>query len=141
MSPGAVELRTCAMALEREQAQDLRRSVLCGELHYSRDLVQDGFDALPGAWLGLALAGPKPVGTLRLRQEGSWMLEHLAVLPAWRRRGVGRGLVNAALGQARAAGAAEVLACGPEAAGPFFSALGFSADRTEAGLTVWKTRL
>lgn len=131
-------VRACASRLERELAQDLRRSVLCGELHYSRDLVDDGQDDAEGAWLGLAFAGAKPVGTLRLQQQGDWILEHLAVLPQWRRQGVASLLLRSALDQARQRSAASVLACAPDVAAPFFLAHGFEPQRQAPPLTVWQ---
>lgn len=133
-----MEVRAARGALELEQARDLRRSVLCGELHLSRDLVDDGLD--PGDWLGLAWAGPKPVGTLRLRLQGSEaMVEHLAVLPGWRRQGVARALMAAAMQQTRILQVQTLWACGPEAAGPFFEAQGFNPTKREAGLVVWQS--
>jgi GNAT superfamily N-acetyltransferase len=138
LSGEGIVVRGCEGPLDREQAQDLRRSVLCGELHYSRELVDDGQDAASGVWLALALAGPKPVGTLRLQRQGAWMLEHLAVLPRWRRQGVGRALVQAALISAAQAQAREVLACGPLSAGAFFGALGFNVRKQEGALQVWQ---
>jgi GNAT superfamily N-acetyltransferase len=141
LSGEGILVRAFAGPLDREQAQDLRRSVLCGELHYSRELVDDGQDQAPGVWLGLALDGPKPVGTLRLQRQGAWMLEHLAVLPRWRRQGVGRALVQAAIAAATQAQASEIIACGPETAAAFFRAVGFDVRQQEGLLYVWHRTL
>jgi len=53
-----LEIREAASRLEREQAFDLRRQLLCGELHLHRDLVDDGLDSDPSVWLGVAWSGP-----------------------------------------------------------------------------------
>lgn len=131
-------VRACASRLDRELAQDLRRTVLCGELHYSRDLVDDGQDGATGVWLGLAYAGPKPVGTLRLQQQSDWLLEHLAVLPQWRRQGVASLLLQTAVEEARVQKAARLLACAPDLASPFFKARGFEVSQAVPPLTVWR---
>lgn len=129
------EIRSIHGGLELEQAFDLRRTVFCGELHYARDLVEDGQD--PGAWLGLALDGERPVGTLRLRQVNElWMLELLAVLPSKRRQGLGRALVEAALDFARGQKAPSILAVAPLQTQAFFSRLGFDVARQEGSVIV-----
>lgn len=128
--------------LEREQAGDLRRSVLCGELHLSRAVVEDGLDQAPGAWLGLVCSGDKPVATLRLRlSEGQAQLEHLAVLALFRRQGLGRLLVKEALQRAQAAGVERCFAVGPSVADVFFTQQGFGIVQTQEGVSVWQRGL
>ncbi len=122
--------------LELEQAQDIRRSVLCGELHLSRDIVADGLDAQ--ALVLLACVGPKPVGTGRLIQrEGQWAIEALAVLSPWRRQGVGRALAQALVEAATVRQGLVLCAISPKSAGLFFDACGFvaaeSGPETEFG--------
>lgn len=138
----SIEIRAADGRLEREQAQDLRRSVLCGELHLHRDLVDDGLDSEPSVWLGVAWSGPKPVGTLRLRRDGeACVLELLAVLPQQRRQHVARRLVEAALQQPLLQGVQALNAVGPAAASVFFEAMGFEVQATQTGLTVWQKAL
>jgi GNAT superfamily N-acetyltransferase len=137
-----LEVRAADGRLEREQAQDLRRSVLCGELHLHRDLVDDGQDEIPGTWLGVAWSGPKPVGTLRLRRgPDAWHVELLAVLPLQRRSGVAKELLGAALQRARQDVSVPVMAVGPLEASAFFKAQGFEVVAQESGLTVWQKAL
>jgi GNAT superfamily N-acetyltransferase len=136
------DVRAADGRLEREQAQDLRRSVLCGELHLHRDLVDDGQDEGPGTWLGIAWSGPKPVGTVRLRRgPDAWHVELLAVLPQQRRGGVARALLEAALTQARRDASAPIMAVGPLEASAFFQSQGFVVLAQESGLTVWQKAL
>jgi GNAT superfamily N-acetyltransferase len=138
----AIEVRAVESRLEREQAFDLRRSVLCGELHLHRDLVDDGQDAHEGVWLGIAWSGPKPVGTVRLRRgPDAWHLELLAVLPPQRRAGVARALLNAAIAEAQRREALPFMAVGPASASGFFLAQGFEVCAQESGLTVWQKAL
>lgn len=137
-----LEIRPITSNLELELIQDIRRSVLCGELHLSRDIVADGLDAgslVLGAW-----AGPRPVGTARLTQrQGQWALETLAVLAPWRLQGIGRELVQALAEAARAKGADALWAVAPQPAAPFLGQAGFEAwqgaQEAEAGL--WRKPL
>lgn len=125
--------------LEREQAGDLRRSVLCGELHLARAVVDDGLDQGPGVWLGLVCSGDKPVATLRLRLSlGQAQLEHLAVLGLFRRQGLGRLLVAEALKRVQAAGLTHCLAVGPSVADAFFTQQGFAIVQRQDGVSGWQ---
>ena len=122
---------------------DLRRSVLCGELHLSREVVDDGADT--SCDVALALLGATPVATGRLiRKEGLWVLEHIAVRAAQRRGGLGRALVDLLLGRCRSLGGGAVHAVAPAAAGAFFRALGFEAIGQAdegAALQAWRRAL
>jgi GNAT superfamily N-acetyltransferase len=118
--------RLTTSVLERELAQDLRRSVLCGELNWGRELVDDGWDG--DADVALVLDGErgKPVATGRLiRRAEQWWVDLVAVLPKHRRRGLGRELVDflAALGRQKGVSQILVLASGESV--PFFQACGF----------------
>lgn len=87
-------------ALELEQIQDLRRTVLCGELDWPREVVREAQDAL--AIHFLASLGPKPLGSARLSENGGrFFLELLLVLSNFRRQGIGRELVDAAAAEAQ----------------------------------------
>ena len=56
----------------------------------------------------VAIAGPTIVGAVLCGHDGRrGTLHHLAVTPAWRRRGIGRALVDASLAQLTAAGIAK----------------------------------
>ena len=111
-----------ASQLDIEQVRDIRRSVLCGELNWPREAVEDPVDAK--GILFLASAGHKPVASLRLvRREGKFQVECLAVLERFRRQGIGRALLEAAEAKAKACCQAHVI--GPNRA--FFEACGYAA--------------
>lgn len=133
-------LRPCLSSLEREQAFDVRRSVLCGELHLGREAAHDADDA--SAQLVLAYAGEKPVGTGRLLSRGDqWLLEHLAVLPPYRRKGLGRLLVGYFEAAARDSGAADLVAVAPRSASAFFIAVGYGVEKEESDVTLLRRQL
>jgi N-acetylglutamate synthase-like GNAT family acetyltransferase len=130
-------IRPCASALEREQAFDIRRSVLCGELHMNREAAQDEDDA--SAYLAIAWQGEKPVGTGRLIQRGEfWQVEHLCVLPEQRKAGIGRSLMEHFSAQAKAQGSHELVAVSPVATQAFFSRQGFSLVASQVDISVLK---
>jgi N-acetylglutamate synthase-like GNAT family acetyltransferase len=133
----STEIRPCLSPLDREQAFDIRRSVLCGELHLNREAARDEDDE--SAYLAIAWLGEKPVGTGRLLQRGPfWQMEHLCVLPEQRKQGVGRGLVEHFIGKARSQGSQELVVVSPVAAQAFFSGLGFELAASQADLSVLK---
>jgi ribosomal protein S18 acetylase RimI-like enzyme len=88
----------------------------CPELNGVRDLAEiiDGHQAQgtwdPGRWW-LALDAGRPVGVVLLADVPEWQawdVSYLGVVPAARRRGVGRQLTARALRAAAAAGAAQL---------------------------------
>jgi GNAT superfamily N-acetyltransferase len=100
--------------------------VLCGELHLGREAARDAEDET--AHLVLAFAGEKPVGTGRLVQRGELLLlEHLSVLPQYRRQGLGRLLVGYFAGEA----GVDLLAVAPDTALAFFVAAGFIVEKED----------
>jgi N-acetylglutamate synthase-like GNAT family acetyltransferase len=132
-----MSIRPCLSRLEKEQAFDIRRSVLCGELHMNREAAQDEDDA--SAYLAIAWEGEKPVGTGRLLQRGQfWQIEHLCVLPEQRKSGIGHSLVEHFLAQARAQGSQELVAVSPVAAQAFFIRQGFSLAASQGEISVLK---
>lgn len=135
-----MQLRPALSALEREQACDLRRSVLCGELHMGREAARDAEDDT--AYLALVWDGEKPVGTGRLlAQGGLHQLQHLCVLPQYRRRGLGRLLVAHFEGVGREAGAAELVAVAPQGAQAFFVAAGFIVEKEDGEVALLRRQL
>lgn len=97
--------------------------------------VEEEFDALdPEARHWLAIVEGVAVGTVRLAK--GW-LGRLAVLPAFRRQGVGAALVEAVLGAARAEGLEEVRAAVQTWAVPWYEKRGwqvFGPDFDDAGI-------
>jgi GNAT superfamily N-acetyltransferase len=123
------EIRLAQGNLELEQAADLRRSVLCGEFHWPREIIADP----PGAIVFLAFFGAKPIGTLRLLKLGTTcQLEALAVLPAFRRKGLGKAILQAAESEP---GQAQVFrALAPAESASFFIPCGYKEMGKGEGL-------
>lgn len=133
-------LRPALSALEREQACDIRRSVLCGELHLGREAARDDADA--DAVMVLAWAGEKPVGTGRLMERGGLVLvEHLCVLPNYRRQGLGRLMVEHLEELCRKSGAGAMAAVAPLSARAFFRATGFIVEKEDADVALLVRKL
>ncbi|MGH7441251.1 MAG: GNAT family N-acetyltransferase [bacterium] len=126
-----LDLALASSPLDREQARDLRRSVLCGELSWGRDAVDDGWDE--DADLALAVSAGKPVGTARLivREQRAWV-DLCAVLPRCRRQGLGSALLAFLEVRVLGRGLSELWVLAPASSGPFFRAVGFSAQGGEA---------
>lgn len=135
--PGVTQIRPCLSALDREQAFDLRRSVLCGELHMNRDAARDAEDE--GAYLAIAWVGEKPSGTGRLLQRGTfWVVEHLCVLPEQRKTGIGRALLAHFQSQALARGIQELTVVSPVGTQAFFLKEGFVLAGSQGDISVLK---
>ncbi|MEM9986549.1 MAG: GNAT family N-acetyltransferase [Bacteroidota bacterium] len=77
----------------------IRTSVFVDEEEVSQDDEYDGFDHLANHYL--AWYGETPAGTARWRRlnQGSFRLERFAVLPPYRRKGVGTALMKAILAE------------------------------------------
>jgi GNAT superfamily N-acetyltransferase len=131
------EIRPCLSSLDREQAFDIRRSVLCGELHMNRDAARDAED--DEAYLAIAWVGEKPSGTGRLLQRGTfWVIEHLCVLPEQRKAGLGRSLLAHFQSQALARGSQELTVVSPVSAQAFFLREGFTLAGSQGDISVLK---
>ena len=131
------DIRPCLSRLDREQAFDIRRSVLCGELHLNREAAQDEDDET--ATLAVLWRGEKPVGTGRVVQRGSyWVIEHVCVLPEQRRQGLGRALVDYLHAQSLRLGAPELVAVSPVASSAFFARCGFAQVSAQSDLVLLK---
>ena len=102
-----MEVRLSRGRKEVEDALELRKRVFCGEQGVSLRAERDGRDA--EAKHVVALEDGRLIGTGRLLLGGGVArLSRVAVDPAFRRRGVGRALVDAAERFAREAGATRV---------------------------------
>ena len=115
--------------------------MLCGELDWPRESVLDPQDDLSGeVWV--AWDSGKPVATARLSvKDGLASLEALAVLPAYRRRGLGREFSRLLAERARAQGHGQLLALAPAAPAAFFQSLKFEARETRQTWTLWSLSL
>ncbi len=111
----------------------LRKSVFCAEQGVPEELEIDGCD--PDCVHVAAYAGGQLIGTGRLLPSAR--VGRMAVAATWRRRGVGRALLETLLGEARRRGFSGIsLAAQVEAVG-FYRRCGFhtvSGVYTEAGI-------
>ena len=117
----------------RSRTMPVRMAVFVQEQAVPVDLEQDEQDAGARHWA--ALAAGTCIGTVRLTADGH--LGRLAVLPQWRRRGIGALLTRKVVEYARMHGATEVDLNAQTHAIPFYEALGFRAEGPvfeEAGL-------
>ena len=123
-----VDWRSHGAALEA-----LRKAVFCAEQGVPEALEIDGRD--PDCVHVAAYAGGQLIGTARLLPSAR--VGRMAVAARWRRRGVGRALLEALLGEARRRGFTGIsLAAQVEAVG-FYQRCGFhtvSGVYMEAGI-------
>jgi predicted GNAT family N-acyltransferase len=132
----APEIRPTRTARERDAALALRERVFCGEQDVPLDLERDGRDG--EALHVVALSDAAVVGTCRLVFDGDTArLGRVAVERSARRAGLGAGLLDAGVREARAAGARRVVLHAQTAAQGLYERAGFVAggDRfQEAGI-------
>jgi predicted GNAT family N-acyltransferase len=121
---------------QREQAFEIRRRVFQDEQGVSADEEFDADDER--ATHVLAVAGDTPVGTGRIVFHADYAkIGRMAVLQAWRRRGVGREVIDALTRVAVDRGVARLILHAQVQAIPFYTALGFHIvgdEFVEAGI-------
>lgn len=101
----------------------VRRAVFVEEQGVPEELEREARDA--EAWHLLARAsGGEPVGTARLLSDGK--IGRMAVLPAWRRRGIGARLLAGTIDIARSRGMNAVYLHAQCRAVPFYERAGFT---------------
>ncbi len=119
---------------------EFRKQVFCAEQGVPEAIEIDGID--PQCVHMAAFCGDRVVGTGRLLPSGK--IGRMAVAADWRRRGVGRALLDGLLAEARRRGFDQVsLAAQVEAVG-FYAASGFqvvSGVYMEAGIPHQDMRL
>lgn len=103
----------------------IRRAVFIDEQGVPEALEWDEYDAVSTHWLALAGDG-SPIGCARLLPGGH--LGRMAVLPAWRGRGVGRALLDAVLHAAWMRGERLLRLSAQTHAAGFYARAGFVAD-------------
>lgn len=120
-----VSVRHVADAADRERAYEVRRRVFQDEQGVS---AEEEFDADDERALHLvAQAQGTAVGTGRIVfYAGYAKVGRMAVLKPWRRRGVGRALLEELIRVAAARGVPRILLHAQVQAIPFYTALGFS---------------
>lgn len=105
----------------------VRRRVFIEEQSVPETLEWDEWD--PVCLHALVRAGGEPVATGRLLPDGR--IGRMAVVRPWRRRGLGRAVLEALLEQARARGLAEAILSAQLHAIPFYARAGFRAEGPE----------
>lgn len=116
---------------EMRAAFAIRRQVFIVEQAVPEDLEVDGLD--PECTHLLARDGAVAVGTARMRTYGPGVAkaERVAVLEAWRGRGLGHLLMDALEAEAGATGHAEVVLYAQVQVVPFYRARGYAAEGPE----------
>jgi predicted GNAT family N-acyltransferase len=128
----AVERVTWADA--RESLACVRRAVFIEEQGVPEALEWDADDASAVHALASDAEGV-PIGTARLLRTGR--IGRMAVLPAWRRRGVGTAMLRLLIGTAREGGLPRLVLHAQVHAMPFYERHGFVArgeEFSEAGI-------
>lgn len=102
----SIEVRVASSDDDMRGAFAVRREVFILEQGVPPELERDDADAT--AVHVVARDGTAVVGTARLTREGEARIGRVAVLPAWRRRGIAGLLLAALESEARRLGIAEV---------------------------------
>ncbi len=117
-----ISLLECAFAEREADIRAVRLAVFVAEQGIDEAIDFDGTD--PPCHHVLAYApGGVPVGTGRLQPDGR--IGRIAVLRAWRGRGIGRRITLALVAAARTAGHREVTLHAQASAIDFYARLGF----------------
>ena len=101
-----IEVRVASSDSDMQGAFAVRHEVFIVEQGVPPELERDDSD--PSAVHVVASDGAAVIGTARLRRKGEARIGRVAVLPAWRRRGIAGMLLAALEGEARRFGLAEV---------------------------------
>ena len=115
-------------ANDAQRLAAIRRTVFIDEQGVPEELEWDEFDEASVHFLAITDDGAA-IGCARLLPDGH--LGRMAVLPAWRRRGVGSALLQAALARARQKGLRQVGLHAQVQAIPFYARFGFQAHGPE----------
>ncbi|WP_245693446.1 GNAT family N-acetyltransferase [Deferrisoma camini] len=121
---GGVRVRIVGWAEAGEACLGIRTRVFVEEQGVSMSIEVDGLD--PTCVHALAVGpGGEPVGTGRLLPDGR--IGRMAVLPGWRGRGVGRGILEALEAEAGRRSMARVRLHAQVSAQGFYEKLGYRA--------------
>lgn len=108
----------------QEALSAIRRRVFIEEQRVPEELEWDCLDQAAQHFLAFD-NGQHAIGCARLLAGGK--VGRMAVSPEWRRRGVGRALLQAAITACRRQGCAQVVLSAQVEAMPFYEAAGFVA--------------
>jgi len=117
-------LRETDWAHDAERLSTIRRAVFIDEQGVPETLEWDEHDAVALHLLATTADGA-PIGCARLLTDGH--IGRMAVLPAWRRHGVGRALLAAAIQAAQAHGHTTLRLSAQIHAAGFYADAGFVA--------------
>jgi predicted GNAT family N-acyltransferase len=106
----------------------VRRAVFIEEQGVPEAMEWDEHDAASEHWLALTDDGT-PIGCARLLPDGH--IGRMAVLPAWRGRGIGQALLEAVISAARARGVRTLRLSAQTHAVAFYARAGFVAEGSE----------
>ena len=115
-------VRRADWARDGPRLRAVREAVFVREQGVPLDLEQDGLDARSTHVLAESGDGAE-IGAGRLLPDGH--IGRVAVLPAWRGRGVGRAMLDALLQEARRLQLSEVVLNAQVHALPFYAKFGF----------------
>lgn len=122
------EIRRVDWTAERPRLAAVRRAVFIDEQGVPEALEWDADDAGSVHLLAVDAAG-QAIGCARLLPDGH--VGRMAVLPAWRGRGVGRALLAATMHEAQARGYAMLKLSAQTHAAGFYARAGFVAEGDE----------
>lgn len=134
-SMSKIRIRKTGWPRDREPLSAIRRQVFIEEQHVPEDLEWDEFDEPSAHFIAEDPADNKAVGCVRLMPSGQ--ISRLSVLENRRSEGIGRGLLDAAIAEARANGLREVFLHAQTHATSFYESAGFLVDGgifVEAGI-------
>lgn len=117
-------IRTARWTDAESALRSVRHAVFVVEQRVPESLEWDAADAVSLHALGVDADGT-PIGCARLLPDGH--IGRVAVLAAWRRRGVGHALVARLIDEARARGDVRVIVNAQVDAMPFYARYGFVA--------------
>ena len=142
---GLTQIKSCLFDDEVQAIREIRDRVFGQEQGIDPAVDWDGQD--PQALHFLAYEQQTPLAVLRLREVGpqpQLKLERLAVLPNYRRQGIGSELVHTAIAYGKAQGYAALILNAQIQSLPFYEALGFQSQGNpfeEAGIAHIKMHL
>jgi predicted GNAT family N-acyltransferase len=132
--PDRYSIRLVDWSESRDPLRDVRRTVFIVEQNIPEDMEWDAADAISRHALAVD-AGGRAVGCGRLLPDGH--IGRLAVVAAWRKRGVGSALLTGLVELARTLGHNRVALNAQTHAVPFYAAHGFVVagdEYLEAGI-------
>ncbi|MCB1984576.1 MAG: GNAT family N-acetyltransferase [Burkholderiales bacterium] len=128
MSISSSEVRIVQWQDEAPALSAIRKAVFIEEQHVPEELEWDEFDPVSIHALAVNPFGA-PVGTARLLPDGH--IGRMAVLKAWRGRGIGSAMLQRLLDEARHRGVSEVILNAQITAAAFYAKFGFQTSGNE----------